>query len=203
MRKGGILQHSLFTNPQNNINERTMGKSLKSFPNSYVVLDIETTGLNPVKNEIIELSAIKVENDRIVSEFSSLVKPEGVISPYITNLTGINSSMTNEAPDIKTTIKRFFEFCGDGIIMGHNVKFDIGFINTNLLRHHNIILSNDYIDTLRLARIYLPGLPNKKLGTIAAYFHFDTSGMHRGLKDCIVTNLCYQKIKEIAYKNIV
>ena len=181
---------------EHNINKR--GKSLKVFPDSYVVLDIETTGLNPKENEIIELSALRVENDRIVEEFSTLVKPSGTISPYITHLTGISQSMTENAPDIKTAIKRFADFCSDSIIMGHNVKFDIGFISTNLHRHHNLPFANDYVDTLRLARIYLPSLPNKKLGTIASFFKFDTSGMHRGLKDCVVTNLCFQKMKEMA-----
>lgn len=185
-------------------NASKKGKSLKAFPDSYVVLDIETTGLNPKENEIIELSAIKVENDIVVEEFSTLVKPTCTISPYITNLTGINQSMTENAPDIKTAIKRFADFCSGSIIMGHNVKFDIGFISTNLHRYHNLPFSNDYVDTLRLARIYLPSLSNKKLGTIASYFNFDTRGMHRGLKDCVVTNLCFQKMKEIAKaKNIV
>ena len=174
------------------------GKSLKIFPDNYVALDIETTGLNPKESEIIELSALRVENNRVVSEFSTLVKPTAVISPYITNLTGITQSMTESAPDIKTAIKRFADFCADSIIMGHNVKFDIGFISNNLHKHHNLPFSNDYVDTLRLARIYLPSLPNKKLGTIAAFFNFDTTGMHRGLKDCVVTNLCFQKMKEIA-----
>lgn len=181
---------------EHNINKR--GKSLKVFPDSYVVMDIETTGLNPKENEIIELSVLRVENDRIVEEFSTLVKPSGTISPYITRLTGISQSMTENAPDIKTAIKRFADFCSDSIIMGHNVKFDIGFISTNLHRHHNLPFANDYVDTLRLARIYLPSLPNKKLGTIASFFKFDTSGMHRGLKDCVVTNLCFQKMKEMA-----
>lgn len=177
------------------------GKSLKTFPDNYVVLDIETTGLDPKESEIIELSALRVENNRVVSEFSTLVKPTGTISPYITNLTGISQSMTASAPDIKTAIKRFADFCADSTIMGHNVKFDIRFISNNLHLYHNLPFSNDYVDTLRLARIYLPDLPNKKLGTIATYFNFDTSGMHRGLKDCVVTNLCFQKMKEIAKAN--
>lgn len=190
------MQHQLFTIPNDVCIKK--GKSLKIFPDNYVVLDIETTGLNPKENEIIELSALKVENNEIIAEFSTLVKPSGIISSYITNLTGISQSMTKSAPDIKEAIKLFADFCSNNVIVGHNVKFDIGFINNNLLEFYNQPFVNDYVDTLRLARIYLPSLPNKKLGTIAAYFNFDTTGMHRGLKDCVVTNLCFQKMKEIA-----
>lgn len=192
------MQHSLFQLSTREIKHPQKPKSLKAFPDNYVVLDIETTGLNPRENEIIELSALKVENNRVVKQFSTLVKPEGRISSYITNLTGITQSMTENAPDIKSAIKLFSDFCSDSIIMGHNVKFDISFINTNLEKHHNTHFSNDYVDTLRLARIYLKTLPNRKLGTIASFFNLDTTGMHRGLKDCIVTNICFQKMKEMA-----
>ena len=173
------------------------GKNLLSFPDNYVVLDIETTGLNPKFNEIIELSALKVENGHIVEEFNQLVKPKGAISPFITNLTGINKEMLAEAPNIKEAIIKFNDFCSDSVVLGHNISFDLKFINTTLLKYHNITFDNDYIDSLRIARILLPSLSNKKLGTIAGYFNFDTNGMHRGLKDCKVTYMCFCKFKEM------
>ena len=147
------MQYKLIPQTENT-NKR--GKSLKTFPDSFVVLDIETTGLNPSVNEIIELSALKIINNRVVKKFSTLVKPEGKISSYITQLTGISMSMTDNAPDIKTAIKNFYDFCSDSIVVGHNVKFDIGF------------------------------------------FKLNTEGMHRGLKDCAVTYLCFQKMKQIS-----
>lgn len=174
------------------------GKSIIAFPDDYVVLDIETTGLNPKTNEIIELSALKIKNGDIHEKFNTLISPEGTISQYITNLTGITREMTIGAPNIKDAIKDFDEFCQNKIIIGHNIRFDISFINQNLLKHYNIPFSNDYIDTLRLARILLPELKNKKLSTIAEYFGLDTAGMHRGLKDCEITNFCFGKFKLIA-----
>lgn len=189
------MQYKLIPQTENT-NKR--GKSLKTFPDSFVVLDIETTGLNPSVNEIIELSALKIINNRVVKKFSTLVKPKGKISSYITQLTGISMSMTDNAPDIKTAIKNFYDFCSDSIVVGHNVKFDIGFISANLYKHHNIHFTNDYVDTLGLARKYLPMLPNKKLGTIAGFFKLNTEGMHRGLKDCAVTYMCFQKMKQIS-----
>lgn len=168
-------------------------KSLKLFPNSYVVLDIETTGFNPKEHEIIELSALKAENGVIIDEFSKLVKPVGYLSSYISNLTGITIDMLQNASFIKETILDFKEFCANYIVIGHNINFDLSFINTQLIKNYDIPFTNDYIDTLKLARKYLPQLPSRKLGAIAEYFGLDTTGMHRGLKDCMVTNLCYQK----------
>lgn len=177
---------------------KSRGKSLVVFPENYVVLDIETTGLSPQVNEIIELSALKIENGSITQEFNSLVKPATKISPFISNLTGITDSLVANAPHIKDAIKDFNDFCDGQIILGHNVTFDINFITTKLHKYHQVEFSNDYIDTLRIARLLLPQLPNKKLGTIARHFQFNTDGMHRGLKDCKVTNLCFCKFKEIA-----
>lgn len=174
------------------------GKSRIDFPDEYVVLDIETTGLNAKFNEIIELSALRIKNGTVEDEFNSLVRPKGSISSYITQLTGITREMTLGAPDIKDAIKDFNEFCSGHIILGHNVRFDINFINNNLQKHYNIPFNNDYIDSLRIARILLPQLKNRKLSTIAEHFGFNTQGMHRGLKDCQVTNLCFCKFKELA-----
>lgn len=167
--------------------------SLTVYPYDYVVLDIETTGLSPQKNEIIELSALRVVKGEIEEEFSKLVKPRGYVSPFITKLTGITREMLSEAPPIDKAIWEFKEFCSDSIVLGHNINFDLNFINTKLMQCHNIGFNNDYIDTLKIARKLLPQLPSKKLGLIAAHFNLNTDGMHRGLKDCVVTNLCYQK----------
>lgn len=171
--------------------------SLKIYPKDYVVLDIETTGLSPVQNEIIELSALKVVNGKIKEEYTQLVKPSGWVSSFITNLTGITREMLSDAPHISEALVEFTDFCSDSIIMGHNVTFDINFIDAKLNQFHNKSFNNDYIDTLKIARRMLPQLKSRKLGLIAEHFGFNTDGMHRGLKDCVVTNLCYQKFVEL------
>ena len=180
------------------IPRKKFGKNLVDFPREYVVLDIETTGLSPNRDEIIELSALWIRNDEIVEEFNRLVKPAGEISVFISNLTGITPEMVADAPDISTAIREFDDFCAGKIILGHNIKFDIGFIDYNLRKYHGLAFSNDYIDSLRITRILLPHLSNKKLGTLANFFGFNTDGMHRGLKDCKVTFMCFCKFKEIA-----
>lgn len=193
-RLGDIFNKEMFMTPL----RKERGKSIIAFPDDYVVLDIETTGLNPKIHEIIELSALRVKGGVVCERYNTLISPEGDISSYISNLTGITQSMTAGAPAISDVIKDFDEFCENSIIVGHNIRFDIGFINHNLLKYCDIPFSNDYIDTLRLSRILLPELVNKKLSTIAKHFGFDTIGMHRGLKDCEITNFCFTKFKEIA-----
>ena len=178
--------------------QKRTGRNIVDFPREYVVLDIETTGLSPHRDEIIELSALLVRDDEIVEEFNRLVKPEGEISPFISNLTGITQEMVANAPSISEAILEFDDFCAGKIILGHNITFDISFIDYNLQKHHGLAFSNDYIDSLRVARILLPQLSNKKLGTLANFFGFNTDGMHRGLKDCKVTYMCFCKFKEIA-----
>ena len=172
-------------------------KSLIEYPESYVVLDIETTGFSADLDEIIELSAIKVQENKIIKEFSQLINPQRQVSSYITNLTGISEQMLTKAPIITDVLLDFKNFISDNIIMGHNVTFDIGFINNKLQKHFNSSIDNDYIDTLTIARKFLPNLKSKKLGQIASYFNLNTDGMHRGLKDCVVTNMCYQKFLQM------
>ena len=172
-------------------------QSLKLYPENYVVLDIETTGFSAQKDSIIELSALRVLDNKVVEEFSELVNPECYVSSYISNLTGIQPEMLYAADRIFDVLGRFVDFVSDDIIIGHNVTFDINFINSNKQLCFGSGFDNDYIDTLKLARRFLPQLNSHKLGIIARYFSFNTDGMHRGLKDCIVTNMCYQKFLQM------
>ncbi len=172
-------------------------QSLKMYPESYVVLDIETTGLSAQKDSIIELSALRVDDNKVVDEFSELVNPECYVSPYISYLTGITFKMMSEAPKLPDVLGRFVDFVADDIVVGHNITFDISFINRNKQLCFDTGFDNDYIDTLKLSRMFLPKLKSHKLGIIAQHLNFDTDGMHRGLKDCIVTNMCYQKFLQM------
>ena len=172
-------------------------KSLIKYPESYVVLDIETTGFSRENDEIIELSALRVVDNQITEEFTELINPQRNVPYFITNLTGISGQMLKNAPKAPEVLKRFVEFVSDSIIMGHNVTFDIGFIDNKLKKYFNAGFDNDYIDTLKIARKMLPSLKSKKLGMIAQHFELNTDGMHRGLKDCAVTNMCYQKFLQM------
>ena len=108
------------------------GKSIIDVPRSYVVIDIETTGLSPVYDEIIEVGAIKIQNGQIIDTFESLIKPSfkpwgNYIDEFIEELTGITNEMLADAPDVLDIFPKFLEFIDDNIIIGHNVNFDINF----------------------------------------------------------------------------
>ena len=172
------------------------GKSLLSFPDSYTVIDIETTGLDPRFDEIIELAAIHYENDVETSRFQTLVKPENEISDFITELTGITNEMLATAPSICSILPNFRNFVGDSIVIGHNVNFDINFIYDFSEYNSLSPFSNDFVDTMRISRRLYKELPNHKLSTLVSYFDVDHPVEHRALADCISTYCCYLKMKQ-------
>lgn len=186
--------------------ERTLkGKSTIDLLNDYVVFDIETTGLDSSYDEVIEIGAIKVKNNKIVSEFNSLVKPRNEIDEYITELTGITNEMVKDSPTIEEILPDFMDYIGNDILIGHNVNFDINFIYDNLYRNNFDVLTNDFIDTMRISRKLLPELPHHRLIDLAKYFKIDSTNNHRSLKDCEITMNVYENLKEIAlqkYDNV-
>ena len=114
--------------------QKRIGRNLVDFPKEFVILDIETTGLSPHRDEIIELSALLIRNDEIVEEFNRLVKPEGEISAFISNLTGITPEMVADAPDIATAIKDFDDFCAGKSHFPEQKSFPCSFCARKSLR---------------------------------------------------------------------
>ena len=169
-----------------------------TFLQDYTIVDIETTGLSPINNEIIELSAIKVRNNKVVEKFTTLVKPNARINSYITNLTGITNEMVKSAPDIKNILPEFCKFLQGDCILGHNINFDIRFIQHNLMKYFETELSNSSLDTVKLARKFCPNLGSYKLASLASHFDINAEGHHRALKDCEMTYNLYNKIQEHA-----
>lgn len=177
--------------------ERNKGQSLLIIPESYVVIDIETTGFCSKYDEIIELSAIKVVNNQVVDKFSTLVKPDNKIDDFIIDLTGITNEMLSNAPKIQQALPEYINFLGDNILIGHNVNFDVNFIYDNLNIFFNKEFNNDFVDTIRFSRRLLQELENHKLKTIARHFELKFDKMHRGLIDCEITYQILLKFKEI------
>ena len=180
-----------FNNSREN-KRRDKGKSIISNPTNYVIIDIETTGLDPEYCEIIELAAIKYENNKEIARFNSLVKPDYEIDSFITNLTGITNEMVKTSPKLSEVILDFYNFIKDEILIGHCVYFDINFIY-DALEKENIVLANDYINIMRFSNKILPQLENQKLSTISSHYNV-TLPNHRALTDCVATNECYQKL---------
>ena len=173
------------------------GKNITNFIDDYVLVDIETTGLSPIYDDIIEIGAIKVKNNQMIDSYNQLIKIDRNLPEMITELTGITDEMlkTGKLPQI--VLEEFVEFVKDDVIIGHNVNFDLGFLQNKCKKYLGYNLSNDYIDTLFLARRLVPNSINHKLGTLAKLFNISYEGAHRGLKDVEITYELYNKLREI------
>ena len=162
----------------------------------YVVFDLETTGLSPFKDEIIEIGAVRVDKDgKIIETFTTLVKPSKPVSEFIQNLTGITNEMLEDAPSIYTALPRFTDFAGDNVLVGHNVTFDIAFVQKKAKIYKEINFLNAYIDTLSLAKKVYPNLKSYKLQDLIKEFDLKTYAAHRALADVVATQQLYELLK--------
>lgn len=157
--------------------------SIIDFPDDYIVIDFETTGLSRQWDEIIEMGALKVIGGDVVDTFSTFVKPSLPLDPFITELTGITNEMLADAPSIENVMPLFLDFIRNSIIVGHNVTFDLSFLRNNTDKELNI----DYIDTLRLSRKLYNGMEHHRLSDMAEYLGFPREQMHRSIDDCNTT----------------
>lgn len=158
----------------------------QSLSGAYVVFDLETTGFSPVKDKIIEIGAVKVEQGKITDKFSTFVNPKVPIPFQITQLTGITDEMVLEAPDIGSVLPEFLAFIGDAALVAHNASFDVGFIEQNC-RYQDIMPDFTYVDTVAMARILLPTLSKYKLNVVANALHISLENHHRAVDDAGAT----------------
>ncbi len=154
----------------------------------FCVLDLETTGLSPDTEGITEIGAVRYEQGVETGRFQTLVNPDAPIPPRVTVITGITQAMVIDAPKIGEALPSFLEFIGDAVIVGHNVRFDISFLNAASTRLGYGRLSNRSVDTLRLAqRLVRTELRSFKLSSLAAHFGSPTRPNHRALDDTLAT----------------
>jgi DNA polymerase-3 subunit epsilon len=155
---------------------------------TFCVIDLETTGGDRGNDLITEVGAVKVCGGECLGTFQTLVNPGRAIPATITILTGITNSMVLTAPRIEGVLAALLEFCGDAVIVGHNVRFDVGFLNAALTRSRRPTLTNATVDTVALARrLVRDEVPNCKLGTLAARFRLAHQPSHRALDDALAT----------------
>ncbi|MHC1772985.1 MAG: exonuclease domain-containing protein [Flexilinea sp.] len=179
------------------------GKSLMDLPNSYVVVDVETTGLNPNLDKLIELGAIRVKDGEIVDRYQQLINPGISIPKRITEINGITDSMVRDAPKIDSVINLYSEFIGNGVLVGHNVHFDVNFLYEAYVNCLNCPLTNDFIDTLRFARLLYRNFPNHKLPTVVSHLGIAETTEHRALSDAIYTHQIFQRMRTDIIDNAV
>ena len=171
----------------------------QSLDGVFVVFDIETTGFSPVKNKIIEIGAVRVENGVITDRMDEFVDPEVPIPFEIERLTGINDAMVMGAETIGPVLGRFLEFCRGAVLVAHNASFDVGFIS-----HNASVLGYEFhptvMDTVALARVLLPNLNRYKLDTVAKALNVSLENHHRAVDDAEATAGIFLKFVEMLKK---
>lgn len=161
---------------------------------SYVCFDLETTGLSPEKDEIIEIGAVKVVGGKVVDRFSRFVKPDNPISPMVASLTGISNDMVAEAGPTDRIIYDFLQFCDDLPVIGHNLMFDYRF-TWRYAKKYYMEFNKEGLDTLQIARKVLPELPSKSLENLCSHYGIVNASAHRAYHDALATAKLYQTLK--------
>lgn len=159
---------------------------------SYVCVDVETTGLNPKTEKLIEIGAVKVKNGVITDRFQSFVCPGRSLEQRIVELTHITDEMLLDAPKPSEVMPEFLAFCEELPLMGHNLSFDYAFLKKAMV-NEKLSFEKSGIDTLRIARKYLMELESRSLGYLCSYFDI-THTAHRALGDAEATSILYGKL---------
>jgi len=177
------------------------GRRLNQYAENYVVFDLETTGISPAEDSILEISAIKVKGHEPVAEFNTLVNPGTHIPAGATRINGITDDMVKAAPGLKEVLPDFLSFIEGEILVGHNIQsFDLLFLYLAAQELFGKEVPNDYVDTLFMAKTTLPQLGRHRLTDISAYFHINTEGAHRALSDCVMNQKCYEQMGKLVHK---
>lgn len=153
---------------------------------SYVVVDLEMTGLRAKADRILEIGAVKVENHQITEIYQKVINPGMKIPENIQELTGISDEMVRSGVTEQEAVEGFFEFCGDLPLAGHNILFDYSFLKQYAVNHKKTF-EKDGIDTLKLSRKFLPELEKKTLDYLCEYLKIERIQKHRALEDAKAT----------------
>lgn len=168
----------------------------------YTVFDLETTGLNKTKDEIIEIGAVKIKSGEIIDKYNTFIKPGVKIPEFITNLTGITDNMVVDAPEITKVMTEFLEFAKDTVLVAHNASFDYGFLKSALSKIGKGNFYSPVLDTLSLSRALLAGIKNHKLNTICQHLNISLENHHRAVDDAGATAEVLLKLFDLMDNNI-
>jgi len=154
-----------------------------------VSLDLETTGLDPHKDAIIEIGAVRFSGNRTEDEFTTLINPGRHIPEFISGLTGISDEMVRQAPMIRDVLDELGAFVGDALILGHNIQFDLSF-----LRKFKLFELNETVDTYELAAVLMPSASRYNLGALGLQLGIPLPATHRALDDARLTAAAFQNL---------
>lgn len=152
---------------------------------TYIVFDVETTGLSVVHNKLIEIAAVKMKDGKVLDEYATFVQPHEKIPYHIQQLTHITDDMLVGAPELADVLPKFIDFIGDDILVAHNARFDIGFMQAACKQLKFPELTNPVLDTLELARFLHPNLKNHRLNTLTDKFKVSLENHHRAIDDSL------------------
>lgn len=197
-----------------------MSRSLKE--KEYVIFDVETTGLSPDRGDrVIEVAAVKVENGEVVDQFESLINPHRSIPFEATQVNGISDEMVAGAPEAKDVVEKFLKFISGSCLVGHNVKFDLKFMNSEISLSQSEDSSSglelfaaeqvysdeeavssldnfEVLDSLKMARGLISNLPSYALAVVANHFDIQEEQIHRALSDVLITHKVFIELLNIA-----
>ena len=169
---------------------------------TYVVFDVETTGLSAIYNDLIQVAASKMYKGNIIAEFDEFINPGHPLSAFTTELTGITDDHVKNAKPLVQVLKEFQDFCKDTVLVAHNATFDVGFMNANYERHGLPKITQPVIDTLEFARNLYPEYKRHGLGPLTKRFGVALEHHHMANYDAEATGrLLFIFIKEVAEKH--
>ena len=157
-----------------------------------VVIDLETTGLDPQTDAIIEIGAVRFNGSRVEAEWETLVNPNRPIPQIVTQLTGINNEMVRNAPPLRAILQDLVDFVGNSPVVGHNVRFDLGF-----LQKQGVLHMAEAVDTYELAAILMPTASRYNLGSLGQLLGILMPNSHRAVEDARLTHAVFIKLYEM------
>ncbi|KRF68192.1 DNA polymerase III [Bacillus sp. Soil768D1] len=170
---------------------------------TFVVFDVETTGLSAVYDTIIEFAAVKIRDGDIIDRFESFANPHHPLSNTTIDLTGITDDLVENAPEVSEVLEKFRNWAGDAILVAHNATFDMGFLNIGYKNMGYPKAANPVLDTLELARFLYPEFKNHRLNTLCKKFDIDLTQHHRAIYDAEATGyLMLKMLKDAMEKDI-
>ena len=196
--KNGFSKAAKYEKAKKYAGNSSKSESSKTEKEIYVILDLETTGLDTASDKILEIGALKVEGTEVVDTFHCLVNTGDTVSKTIVSLTGITDELIcDKGMREKEAVEGFQDFAAGAMVIGYNVKFDMAFIMSACSRLGINNQISKTRDVLALARRKIEDVENYKMETVARYFGIEDKIMHRALGDCEIVRRIYIKLNEI------
>lgn len=166
----------------------------------FVAFDLETTGIQPDVDAVVEVGAARFASGEVVDTFGTLIDPGRPIPPDASAVNGITDEMVAGQPDIATVLEQLADFCGELPLVAHNAPFDFKFLLHAVRRHQTRAPRGIVIDSCSLSRRVFPGMINYKLGTLVHHFGFPTGTLHRAVEDSVCCGRLFVQILQALHR---